>query len=47
MNYSEDKEFSDSDEDKLIEILTEELPALRAKVGLSQDELSNIIGISR
>ena len=33
--------------DKLIEILTEELPALRAKVGLSQDELSNIIGISR
>lgn len=35
------------DKDKLIDILTDELPALRAKLGLSQDELSNIIGISR
>ena len=35
------------DKDMLINILTDELPALRAKLGLSQDELSNIIGISR
>ena len=33
--------------DKLIDILTEELPVLRAKLGISQDEISNIIGISR
>ena len=35
------------DKDELIDKLTDELPALRAKLGLSQDELSNIIGISR
>jgi DNA-binding XRE family transcriptional regulator len=35
------------DKDKLIKVLVEELPALRAKIGLSQEELSNIIGISR
>lgn len=35
------------DKDELINKLTDELPALRAKLGLSQDELSNIIGISR
>lgn len=35
------------DKEKLIDILTDELPALRAKLGLSQDELSSIIGISR
>lgn len=33
--------------DKLLEIMTDNLPALRAKIGLSQDEVSNIIGISR
>lgn len=33
--------------EKLLEIMTENLPALRAKIGLSQDEVSNIIGISR
>lgn len=37
----------DVDKEHLISILTEELPVLRARVGLSQDELSNIIGISR
>lgn len=37
----------DVDKEHLISILTEELPVLRAKIGLSQDELSNIIGISR
>lgn len=40
-------EMLDVDKDRLIAILTGELPVLRAKVGLSQDELSNIIGISR
>lgn len=35
------------DKELLIDTLTDELPALRAKLGLSQDELSNIIGISR
>jgi DNA-binding XRE family transcriptional regulator len=39
--------MSDLDKDKLIGLLTEELPVLRAKVGLSQEDLSNIIGISR
>lgn len=33
--------------DKLISILTEELPVLRAKIGLSQDDVSGIVGISR
>lgn len=33
--------------EKLICILTEELPSLRAKIGVTQEELSNIIGISR
>ncbi len=47
MDYSEKNDCSDLNRDKLIEILTEELPALRAKIGVSQDELSNIIGISR
>ena len=40
-------EITELDKESLIDILTEELPALRAKLGLSQDELSNIIGISR
>lgn len=33
--------------EKLIGILTEELPSLRAKIGVTQEELSSIIGISR
>lgn len=32
---------------ELISHLTNELPVLRAKIGVSQDEISNIIGISR
>lgn len=40
-------ELTELDKDHLRDVLCEELPALRAKVGLSQDELSNIIGISR
>lgn len=35
------------DKDRLIDILTEELPALRAKIGISQEALSELIGISR
>ena len=39
--------YSEIDKDKLIDILTEELPSLRAKIGVSQEELSDIVGISR
>lgn len=46
-NYSTITEILDVDKDHLISILTEELPVLRAKIGLSQDKLSNIVGISR
>lgn len=35
------------DKEKLIDILTEELPSLRAKIGVTQEELSDIVGISR
>lgn len=35
------------DKESLIDILTDELPVLRAKLGISQDEISIIIGISR
>lgn len=35
------------DKDSLIDTLTDELPVLRAKLGISQDEIGNIIGISR
>ena len=45
--YSKSVEISDIDKNKLITLLTEELPVLRAKIGLSQEDLSNIIGISR
>ena len=45
--YRKSVEISDIDKNKLISLLTEELPVLRAKVGLSQEDLSNIIGISR
>ncbi len=38
---------SEIDKEKLIDLLTEELPSLRAKIGVSQEELSDIIGISR
>lgn len=40
-------EIQDIDKQQLIDILTDELPVLRAKIGLSQDDLSQIIGISR
>ena len=40
-------EISEINREELIEILTDELPSLRAKLGISQDELSSIIGVSR
>ena len=40
-------ELTDSKKAILIEKLSDELVALRAKSGLSQEELSNILGISR
>ena len=35
------------DRNKLTKLLTEELPVLRAKIGVSQGEISSIIGVSR
>ena len=40
-------DIQEIDKERLIDVLTEELPVLRAKIGLSQDDLSSIIGISR
>jgi Predicted transcriptional regulators len=39
--------LDDTRKDELIDILTNELPVLRAKVGLSQQELANRMGVSR
>ena len=39
--------INEVDREILINMLTDELPVLRAKIGLSQDELSSIIGVSR
>lgn len=47
MGNSTNIEIQNIDKDKLIDILTEDLPVLRAKIGLSQDELAELIGISR
>lgn len=47
MSNYEVNELPDLDRDKLIEILTDELPVLRAKIGISQEDISSIIGISR
>ena len=35
------------DKERLVEILTEALPPLRAKIGITQEELCSIVGISR
>lgn len=35
------------DQDRLILLLTDELPVLRARLRISQDELSRCVGISR
>lgn len=39
--------WEDVNKEKLIEILTDELPSLRAKIGVTQEDISRIIGISR
>ena len=41
------REFDDTQKEQLIDILTNELVMLRAKVGLSQQELANKMGVSR
>lgn len=47
MSNYEVNDLPELDRNKLIDILTDELPVLRAKLGISQDDISNIIGISR
>lgn len=47
MSNYEVNELPDLYRDKIIEILTDELPVLRAKIGISQDDISSIISISR
>ena len=39
--------FFDKEKERLIDALTEELPLLRAKAGVPQDDLARLIGISR
>ena len=39
--------FSENTKSLLIDTLTEELPALRAKIAITQEELCGIVGISR
>lgn len=40
-------ELTQEEKNKYIDVLTEELPVLRAKADISQDELAKIVGISR
>lgn len=48
MNTSNTRpEINEVDREKLMQVLTEELPVLRAKIGISQGDISNIIGVSR
>lgn len=47
MGRYEVDELPELDRDNLIEILTDELPVLRAKLGISQEDVSIIVGISR
>ncbi len=39
--------FPDDKKEALIDILTEELPSLRAKIAITQEDLCGIVGISR
>ena len=39
--------ISEEEKNEYIAVLTEELPLLRMKAGISQDELSALIGVSR
>ena len=39
--------ISDEERERYIERLVKELPVLRIKLGLSQDEMGNLLGVSR
>lgn len=39
--------FTDEEKEKLVKILTRELPALRGAAKATQDEIANVIGVSR
>ena len=39
--------LADADKEKFIAALTPNLPVLRAQAGISQEELANLIGVSR
>lgn len=47
MNNQDRTDIGKLNKDELIKRLTTELPILRAKIGVSQDEISSIVGISR
>lgn len=47
MGYSTTANMEDIEQDISIDLLVEELPTLRAKIGLSQSEVGEIIGVSR
>lgn len=47
MDGSQASVINQIDRDFLIGTLTDELPALRARIGIKQEELSDILGISR
>lgn len=46
-NEKDSMGMSENDRQELISRFVDELPVLRVKLGMSQDELSNIVGISR
>lgn len=47
MDSSQASIINQIDRDFLIDTLTDELPVLRARIGIKQEELSDILGISR
>ena len=47
MEHSQTNSIYQIDKENLINILTDELPTLRARIGIKQEELSDILGISR
>ena len=47
MEGSQASVINQIDRDFLIDTLTDELPVLRARIGIKQEELSDILGISR
>lgn len=46
-NEKDSMGMSESEKQELISRFVDELPVLRIKLGMSQDELSSIVGISR